>query len=88
MRACERGHSETAQLLYEWLPASGSVTNKRGEGPVEVAKKFAHTTLASELQARQEAAFMPLSSSGIFNHQFKKITFMETAVQPKYHPLL
>lgn len=63
MRACERGHSETAQLLYEWLPASGSVMNKRGEGPVEVAKKFSHTWLASELQARQEAAFIPHSSS-------------------------
>lgn len=63
MRACERGHTETAQLLYEWLPASGSVINKRGEGPVEVAKRFGHTSLASELQARQEAAFLPLSAS-------------------------
>lgn len=63
MRACERGHSETTQLLYEWLPASSSVSNKRGEGPIEVAKRFGYTSLASELQARQEAAFLPLTAT-------------------------
>lgn len=70
MRACERGHSETTQLLYEWLPASGSVTNKRGEGPVEVAKRFGRSSLACELQARQEAAFLPLTATRA--HENKK----------------
>ncbi|XP_024081456.1 calmodulin-binding transcription activator 2 isoform X3 [Cimex lectularius] len=52
MRACEKGQSEMSQLLYEWLPASASLVNTKGDSALEVASKNGHTTLAQELQIR------------------------------------
>ncbi|KAF6209219.1 hypothetical protein GE061_014964 [Apolygus lucorum] len=62
MRACERGQSETCQLLHEWLPASATLLNHARQSAVDVAKKNGHSRLASDLHARLDRSNYLLSN--------------------------
>ncbi|XP_043226084.1 calmodulin-binding transcription activator 1-like [Amphibalanus amphitrite] len=47
---CQRGHTETARLLYQWNHTAIRMRNSCGQTPLDLAREAGHTQLADELE--------------------------------------
>ncbi|XP_066146181.1 calmodulin-binding transcription activator 2 isoform X2 [Euwallacea fornicatus] len=66
MWACERGHTETAVMLYKWNHTALNIKNKQNQSSLECARANNQTDLVDELEKlelRRDKANMLLHSS-------------------------
>jgi len=66
MWACERGHTETAVMLYKWNHTALNIKNKQNQNALECARAHNQTELVDELEKlelRRDKANMLLHSN-------------------------